>query len=848
MELEKAKTVDQLFEEVRDHDLVLTTDAPLADALNARLEEPREGLFAATPRRLAFQEQQDVETRRELFLEIVRETGMSWKQASFLLDSVLECWMATGELEAIEKHDRFSGEETRQIIDLLKDSENPYRAIENYELEADSVAVIAPYRFNELDRKILPENYDEIEVFGGETRELPEFNVFSSATGIVQAVIENIDDPEDVAIVLEESSRYQPLVESALENRGIGYNSEQSFADDEDLRTFLGLLRLSFSRKRLRLRDVQPVLRYLGITVPGAQNHAYISELEDEQLEDFREFLNVVEYMSFGEVLEGFEKLTESMLDGIREVLEELGLEENQVTEADVSRLEYYVDSFDPLKDSSSEGVLLASPKSSIFIDRETVYYLGMDASWTREIDNRPWTDRERLERKNLKDFKILVQNGSRQYFMVQDREFNEEITPCYYFNELGEIESFTDHRHERYPGLESPEFRGFEKEDYGIEPEEIEVISQSSLNKFVKSPRTYYFSRLVKDPDRVAMKKGNVFHDFAEYYVNHPEHVEEDLEAFVELGLEAVKPYADELETGQLETEFRVGMANILEFIRNQEIDSSEKYDSWGEKNLFAEHFDRDITSKVSEAGFHNPEIGGEGKIDLLASDTHLVDYKSSGYVRSRSKVVESSSVELFDDDPDFQPVMYLTQHREKVPGKKLKFSYYYFLGSLGDDITSGAGLDDRTVTVEYYPEKFQEWVPETETFEMLIRDVAKSNPRRKTLEKLGLPRYREFFSENSVPHEFDADALLESEFAAEFEKFAKKHVGDYRYVERGCKKTLKKLVEFRRENYFKEDLDRFEEFLQEKIDELNRCRRKGFPMGDVDPDETYYTDMMVE
>ncbi|MFB6204515.1 MAG: PD-(D/E)XK nuclease family protein [Candidatus Nanohaloarchaea archaeon] len=845
MELERAKTVDEIFEEVKDHDLVLTTDAPLADALNARLKEPRQGLFAATPRRLAFTRSR-AGSRRELFLEIVQESDMSWKQASFLLDSVLDCWMETGELEAIEQYERFSGQETRQIIEIIKGKENPYSAIEEYEVEGD-VAVVAPYRFNELDRKILPEDYDRIDVFTGEKTELPQFNVFSSATAIVQAVVGNLEEPENTAIVLGEDSRYQPLIESALESRDIPYNSEQGFAQDEELRTFIGLLRLSFSQKRLRLRDVQPVLNYLDLEVPGTKDNAYISELGGP-VEEFRELLNVVDYLSFREVVESLEKITEESMDTTLEILEELGLLEEEVSEENVSRLEYYIESFDPLKDSDTGGVLLASPKSSVFIDRETVFYLGMDASWTQEVDDRPWIDREERERSNLKDFRILLQNGSRQYFIVQDREFNEEITPCYYFNELSEIESFTDHRYERFEGLETVDFQGFEREDYDVETEKIEMLSQSSLNKFVKSPRAYYFSRLVSDPDEVATVKGRVFHDFAEYYVNYPEDVEQrGLEKFVELGLEELEQFADELKTGQLRTELRVGMENIVEFIDSREIEGSSSYDSWRDENDFAQHFGKEIDSRVSEAGFQNPELGGKGKIDLLASDTHLVDYKSSGYMRSRSKVVEASNVELFDD-PDFQPIMYLAQHRRRVPDEKLKFTYYYFLGSLGDDVTTGADMDDRTVTVEYYPENFQEWISKTDTFEKLIRGVAKSNPRRKTLEKLGLPRYREFFSENRLPHEFDEEPLLESEFAAEFEKFAKKHVGDYRYVEKGCRKTLKKLVKFRRENYFSEDLDRFEEFLQDKIDELNRCRKEGFPVGDADPDDTRYTDMMVE
>ena len=48
-----AKSIDELYEEVKDFDLVMCNDAPLALALNNRLDKPRVGAFAITPRQLA---------------------------------------------------------------------------------------------------------------------------------------------------------------------------------------------------------------------------------------------------------------------------------------------------------------------------------------------------------------------------------------------------------------------------------------------------------------------------------------------------------------------------------------------------------------------------------------------------------------------------------------------------------------------------------------------------------------------------------------------------------------------------------------------------------------------------
>ena len=47
------KSIDELYSEVRDYDLVITNDAALETALNARVDTVRMGPFAITPRHLA---------------------------------------------------------------------------------------------------------------------------------------------------------------------------------------------------------------------------------------------------------------------------------------------------------------------------------------------------------------------------------------------------------------------------------------------------------------------------------------------------------------------------------------------------------------------------------------------------------------------------------------------------------------------------------------------------------------------------------------------------------------------------------------------------------------------------
>lgn len=90
MPIQRTRTIGSLYDEAKKYDLVLTTDGPLSLALNRRLDQPRLGRFAATPRMLASGTFRP-EDERGLFTELVTETDLSWKHASYLVSNVLSC-------------------------------------------------------------------------------------------------------------------------------------------------------------------------------------------------------------------------------------------------------------------------------------------------------------------------------------------------------------------------------------------------------------------------------------------------------------------------------------------------------------------------------------------------------------------------------------------------------------------------------------------------------------------------------------------------------------------------------------------------------------------------------------
>lgn len=839
VETRKSLNAEELAEKTQDYEKVLTVEPSLADALNERFR----GEKAVTPLQLV----EAGNYRKELFLQLVEETNLTWRQAAYLMDKVLDCWQHTGKKEDILRYERFDTEEVRTVLKFLKNRETPMDRMEEVELEGE-VAVVKEHQFNDLDRKVLPENYTSIRVFTDETFELPDFNIFSSASEIAKAVKQQAEKlgGENVGVLVKPGSRYEPVVKSVLEASEIPYRKSSDLKSSEGFRTFVSILETGLREKNVRVKDVRPILEYLGIEVSRLRENVKFRELDEA--EELREFLNVIPYLDYKEAAEKYLELSGEHLF-LEEVLEDLGIKEEQVAEGRNNALRYYVENFPVGLEEVDEGVLLADPTEVSQVDREYVFHVGMGTDWRRKDSDEPWVDSQEAEEANLKDFKSLIQSGEQNFYMVRNKELNEEITPCLYFNSVfsQEFTCFDELPSKRVRPEEEEEGEGFERESLGMDPVPVETVSQSELNSYAISPRLYYMQRLVSEADQLDFRKGNLFHDYAEFHANNPKKASQlSLEEVVEFMLSRIEEMADDIDLEDLETEFKIGVENIREFIEMNELPRKpiEGYSVDEGDNVFVEEFGGGDRSFYTEPYVKDKELGVKGKVDLLLSDNRIVDFKS-GRKKSRSKVVRKSHVDLFEEErfPDFQPLLYITYHRKYNEGE-VDFTFLHFLNDLGDSINGGEAELETSVT--YYPESFDERKASMEFFEKMIRDVAKSNDRRKTLEKLGYNLYSNFMQDHSVSF-FDKDKALESEACEEFKQFAKSEVGDYKYVEKGVEKALKKLVDIRRQNYFKEDADRMEEFLDDKISQINRYRDERFPV-DAETREIPMRDLILE
>ncbi|PSQ18126.1 hypothetical protein BRD00_05750 [Halobacteriales archaeon QS_8_69_26] len=834
MPIRRARDIDDLYGEVADYDLVLVPDAPLASALNRRIDRPHLGTFAIPPRRLAAGRREAAEDRLS-FLEVVDRTDLDWKQAAHAIGNVLQCWEYQGTIDAILDYDRYATMATQRVVEVMRGMDTTSRRLTRYSVDDDlSVAAVGPELFTPLERSILPEDYDTYDAFTGETFELPPFQVFDSAADIVDTLLDAIDEgnADDVAVVLDEASQYSTLVESALEAAEVPFYGGPGFVDDPDHRTLVQLLRAAHAGSDIRVEDVRPVLERLGDDVEVDHDRKRVHDLNHPGVEWIVDFCESVGDYTFDDALAEYERRRDVRLDAFREELDRLNVLDDPVTETGVDRLEFYLQTYEVPIDRENEGVLLADAKSAAYVDRPVVFYLGLDEDWTHSSPRRPWVDTDEEFERNVGQFQLMIQNGVRQYYFVQDAIGGHPVTPCFYFDEL------LDRSYERFSDLDSVRHSrtfqnhggGFDREATDVDPESVKTISQSSLSTHVNCPRDYFFDRLVDGPDRDYFSEGNLFHDFAEFYVNHPDAVDADvIDEAVEIMVEETAPLLRDVDHDLRRTRYRIGLETIVAFFEAHPPDHDHGEDladgnraERDDENYFADHYERPIESPLTERWFENEDLGMKGLIDLVHGPDHLVDHKSGSKKRATS-VVKNAATDPPSDRPNFQAPLYLSHYRSVRPDRRLRFTFFHFLERLDDAVVGDVTLEDTQTSVEYHPVPFDEYVPSKDAYEVLLDGYSDC---RATFEDLGFEAYRRITGRLSFPGTTEKEELRASEFAAEFTAAVDRETSDSVDAEKGCDQAIRALNGVRRRNFFADDLDRFEGFVTEQLADLNRCR----------------------
>ena len=287
MSITRSKSINTIYEECKDFDLVLVPDAPLASAINRRLDRPQFGPFAISPRRLAAKRREEAEDRLA-FLKLINETDLNWKEAANAVGNILQCWEYSGRIDKILEYDAYATPATRTAVEHIAEINTTSRLLTEYSVDEEvSVAVVGIEHFTERERSILPAEYTTIDPFTDEPFDHPPFHLLDSPAAIIDTLLDTITEgnAEDVAVVLDQASEYSSLVESALEAESIPYYGGPGFTDDPHHRAFVHLLRRTHAGRDTQVRDIKPLLTQLGLSIGVEHDEKCLHRLDIDEID-----------------------------------------------------------------------------------------------------------------------------------------------------------------------------------------------------------------------------------------------------------------------------------------------------------------------------------------------------------------------------------------------------------------------------------------------------------------------------------------------------------------------------------------------------------------------------------
>ncbi|MBP5394572.1 MAG: hypothetical protein J6Y18_01520, partial [Candidatus Methanomethylophilaceae archaeon] len=285
-----AKTIDELYEEVKDYDYVICNDAPLTTALNNRLDKAQLGPFAITP--MQFASWKAVEFTGEpiiddivLIKKVAKETGYGIRYVH-------------GEIERFRSALRYTaeprmGRKSRKVWEAFIQ----YNTIERMLLDIGpaaetffknhTVAVLGTEFFNDLDKSLNNAYFDVIDVFKPEEKfSIPSMRIMGNDRQIAEcaADIAKKCGYNDVAIVIDTSGPIADCVKSALYRGEMPFINNLNVRDIGSIRNFLEVGNLAQSFNTIKVKDVRELISADGGMIWSKYDKYYLTKFRDSNI------------------------------------------------------------------------------------------------------------------------------------------------------------------------------------------------------------------------------------------------------------------------------------------------------------------------------------------------------------------------------------------------------------------------------------------------------------------------------------------------------------------------------------------------------------------------------------
>lgn len=863
--MNKSRSITEIFDEAKDFGLVITSDAPLATALNRSVDKPRLGLLAMTPRQLALKFGtlyfNKLYSKSELILEITRHSGKSLKYVHQSIEKILEIWNHTGLLESCELF-------LTQEKDFLKYLEK-YKTVE-YAMEkfdekfyGDLKIAVAGYElFNELDKQVLPKIRafpHKIELMKVEELKFNKTFLFNSTKDLINSVTALItpENQNETALIFNTDSELKDLLKSSLSKKGIKLEIKTYLKEDISVSNYLSFIESSFNVSDHLLKDIFFTESMFGINLDRKYSdfnlNSYILNYnENKILKSIFGLMKEIERLTFFELYNKLESISnKNFSKPLKDVLVNTELGDKKINPERLNTLIYFIINIEIEIDRLNEGVLFVNAGSSAFVDRQITVFIGLDESWTKLSPDKAYVDKSAEEKKNLEKFQILLSQGNEKIYFAQNIRNNTPVIPCYYFNILTgkNIKNFEDiffspvtAIHESPVKIPDSDFRHDLKSG---PPVQIVYISPTSLNSFFKCPKKYSYEKLIKPTEKNYFLKGTLLHCFAEFYFNHPEYAKSNFDNLLDLIMEEFSGFVNEINSDAERSEFKVGMYVIMDFLDSlkNKIEyefAKRKKDKIAENNFLFKKTKLEKEYLNTEKWLKAPYSCIIGKIDLTSGRT-IVDYKSSRSGKSSEMLIKEFNLSRIKkdkaDDANFQTISYITGKREDVPDSEINFIYLYLLLNFNEYIKGTAESGNSQTEVVYIPETFKRFIISPAFYDKLGHDI-KSDLTLGEYRKIILDVFDEinFYDLSSLIEKLETRIhnFMIYEKNIQYKKFGKKKENTFR---NDIIQPLLKSINSARKGsadfpfIYKDDADNFLKYVREIIDEINTFNVSDFP-----------------
>ncbi len=712
--MRRLKTIDELYDEVKDYGLVITNDVALETALNLRVDSPRVGPLAMTPMHIAQHIGVEVLGHEpisdlDLIKSVSKDAGCNYKRAF-------------GEIQNIRKIRRYKKEvvyhiRSRKGKEILREF-NQYPTVEKV-LDGLNVDEPAPeyvqavkrlygidggvafigctepgernpdtWLFDELEKTTVPYDPVVIDMFTDECWNIDTIHVVGNDRQLAENAADLIDvgDADQYAIVFNAGDPIADAVRTSLYRRNIPFINTLNVSDLNQVREYITFIDLALRYDTLHVYNVREIFAcFNGFFDSQKLGNNLLDKLSDSDFKKrglvLRDLMRSIQKdaLSFGKVRDTLYDGRGRDLGRITTILDELEMESTNVNLSSLEILRFTIENIpiphnEQIPDNETQGVLLVDCMNSVFIDRPVIIYLNLDQSWVPpQVDRDLQVDDE--SKKDAIRLEALLQQGQKRVYLVNSSSEGKPSRPALTFDTMldqpcpdfskvctnliygGWVQS---------DGGSTIAIERTEEEDFN------KLFSKSTFNEFVKCPRRYLYNRMIAEDDNEKGKVGNYIHNFNELYFSYPDIDDKDIDLIVSTIVDMLSGLSSSLKKDIDESIIRNNVKTFRSYL-----DSIITEASPSSMAAYSDKHDNPLVIELNDPRFSEYNVCCErnlkfedmkidGKIDLQfisstgEDNNRIIDYKT-GTPPSSSEIVSGMDIDSITSSSEFQPLIYL-------------------------------------------------------------------------------------------------------------------------------------------------------------------------------------------